>query len=110
MSGSDSGSRPAGYGTISGAGMGCESLAFETPLSSPKPSVIAKISVGDILDVSLQIAGGVETVAVIYQGQIAGGLVQNSERIKACISKGFAYQADVRGIQGAKVTVFVRAV
>lgn len=108
MSGGDSGSRPTGYGAASGAGTGCESLAFETPLSSPKPSVIAQMSVGDVLDVSLQTAGGVETVAVLYQGKIAGGLVQNSERIKTCISKGFGYRADVRGIQGAKVTVFVR--
>lgn len=108
MSGNDSGSVLSGSGTASGAATNCDSLAFETYLSSPKPTVVALLGVGIVLDITVHTAGGIETVAVLHQGQIAGGLVQNSERIKACISQGFNYEADVRGIQGAQVTIFVR--
>lgn len=107
MSGSDSGSNPSGSGIPSGARTSCESLAFETFLSSPKPIVVSRLSVGDILDIVVQTTQGIETVAVLHNGQVAGGLVQNSDRIKACISQGFDYQADVRGIRGAQVTIFV---
>lgn len=110
MSGSDSGSRSSGSGAASGAITACDSLAFETLLSSPKPPVIAQMSIGDVLDISLYAGGGVETVAVLFEGQIAGGLVKNSDRLKACMSQGYTYRADVRGIQGAQVTVFVHNV
>mgnify|MGYP001823352038 CR=1 FL=1 len=107
MSGNDSGSIPSGSGAASGASTTCESLAFESFLSSPKPTIVALLNVGDVLDITVQTTGGIETVAVLYQGQVAGGLVQNSDRIKACISQGFNYQADVRGVQGAQITIFV---
>lgn len=110
MSGGDPGPGPSGPGAASGARTNCESLAFETFLSSPKPAVVTQLNVGDVLDIAVQTSGGIETVAVLFNGQVAGGLVQNSDRIKACISQGFDYQADIRGIQGAQVTIFVHSV
>lgn len=107
MSGKDS---PSGgsLGNFGGRATACDTLGFETLLSSPKQGVIATIAVGDILEITTHIQHGIETVVALANGNIAGGIVENSEKIKSCIEQGFSYQADVREINGARVKVFVR--
>lgn len=109
MSGSDSGYR----GIINGTGGGadnCSSLAFESVLSSPKPDAVEQIEVGDILDIRLLQTGAIETVAVMHGSEVAGGLVDHADRIKRCIQQGYNYEAEVREVDGAKVTIFVRSI
>jgi hypothetical protein len=109
MSGSDSGYENSNsVGNFSGGAVACDSLAFETALSSPKPKIISQLSIGDILDITIQRSGGIETIVAIYSGQIAGGLVINSIQIISCINQGFNYEAEVREIKGALVKLFVR--
>jgi len=107
MTGSDSGSSGGNYGGNSGGAISCDSLAFETVLSSPKPNVVSMLSVGDILDIQIHVSVGVETVVILHNNDIAGGLVKNSDVIKTCLDKGYQYEAEVREIKGAQVKIFV---
>tara|TARA_R110002094_G_scaffold97249_3_gene98233 strand:- start:564 stop:899 length:336 start_codon:yes stop_codon:yes gene_type:complete len=108
MSGSDSGvGGGIGSGPFGGRSAACNTLAIETMLSSPKPDVIEQLSVGDRLEIELLQLGGIEKVVACLDGQHAGGLVQQADRVKSCIEQGFSFQAEVRDINGARVTVFV---
>ena len=52
----------------------CEAIVIDTQLSSPKPAVLAGIHVHDKLDVTVQAGSGVESVVVLFNGEVAGGL------------------------------------
>lgn len=108
MSGSDSGFSSSIGSPGNGGTLACDTLAFETLLSSPKAEIIDKFGVGDILQIEIIGTTGVETVVATYDSAVAGGLVNNQDRIKDCIDKGFIYTAEVREKTGAKVKVFVK--
>lgn len=89
----------------------CESLVFETLLSSPKPNVIAQLGVGTILSVGTQQSGGVTVVVVLHQGQVAGGLASPQvARLRECIAQGTQYEARVLSISNGQVRVRVKAI
>jgi hypothetical protein len=104
MSGSDGGS--SGFGLGGGSGVVCSELKFEDFISNPKPNVISKLKVGDVLQLSL---AGPDAYAVIlsYSGQPAGVLNKYSGTIATCIKQGCIYIAHVRRIEGAIVTIWV---
>lgn len=108
MSGSDSGYSTGIGGSGNSGTFACDTLAFETLLSSPKADVINKFGIGEILQIAIITTNGIEIVVAIFEGEIAGGLVNNQDRIKDCIDLGFAYTAEVREKNGAKVKVFVK--
>ena len=89
----------------------CTTLVIDTQLSSPKPTVIAAVKIGDVLDVALQDMGGTSAVVVLRQGQVAGGLASPQvNRLRECIAQGHLYQASVMDVQGGQVRVRVVAV
>ena len=94
------------------AGGSCESLVIDTLLASPKPEVVALINPGDVLEVRLiSTEQGTHVVAVVFQGQFAGGLASPAiSRLRECIEGGTLYQARVTGKREALVRVRVTAV
>lgn len=105
MSGIDSGTG----GTPPPTGS-CETLVIDTLISSPKAKVIAKIAVGDVLDVDLDQEEGHVTVVVKHQGKIAGGLTSPLlQRLRTCIQNGTRYKAKVTVKNDALVRVRVSA-
>lgn len=108
MSGSGTGS---GFGSGGGAGsVDCSSLAFETHISSPNPTMVVALRVGDILEVGIKNLNGINVVSLLKDGSAVGGLVDFSDRISDCIDAGFDYIATVRSINGGAIKVFVQSV
>jgi hypothetical protein len=101
-----------GGGGGGGAPMGtCETLVIDTQLSSPKPSVIALINVGDLLEVTTETNGDTTTVVVKHDGAIAGGLASPLlQRLRQCIEDGTQYSAKVTAKKDGMVRVRVSAI
>jgi hypothetical protein len=108
MSGSNGGG--GGGGPPDVGPIPCEMVAFETQLSSPKADVIANLKVGEILDVELRQEGGVQTIQVLRQGSLAGGLTApDVKRLRECILSGHTYKAIVTALTGGQVKVRVKS-
>lgn len=109
MSGSSASS--GGSGSWEAPPTRCELLVITTQLSSPKAAVIAKISVGDVLDVALQPSPGGMLVVVLRSGELAGGLASpDLQRLRECLEGGTLYAATVTEINGAQVKVRINPV
>lgn len=106
MSGRDS-SGPIHGGGGSSGGTNCGDLAFRTFISSPRPSQVSQLNVGDVLDIDLLTQAGLNMVVVLNNGHPVGGIVHNQERIKDCLLKGFQFFARVDEISGGKVLIYV---
>lgn len=108
MSGSSGG---GGGGGFQQSSTSCETLAFETQLSSPDEDVIAGIAVEDELPVELRQMNGTTVVVVVSHGQVAGGLAAPQlQRLRECIIDGTEYRATVLSKSNGQVRVRVRAV
>lgn len=84
----------------------CASLTFQAAINSPQPNVVAQLSVGSILDVSIGSTG--QTVTVEFQGKQAGVLTgMQVAQLVNCIRSGFQYQADVVQLRGGLCVVRV---
>jgi hypothetical protein len=91
--------------------LSCEDLVIHTQIASPKAAVVSKLSVGDILDVAVQMQGGTAVVVLLFKGKQAGGLASpHLGQLRECIQNGTTYQARVTGINGAAISVSVEAV
>ena len=79
------------------------------PLNSPQPSVIATLTVGDVLIVNLNRSGPNPVLEVLASGgRRAGALThRNHVRIIGCIDSGRTNQAVVMSIRGGSVEVRV---
>nr|MDP2190774.1 hypothetical protein [Rhodoferax sp.] len=107
MSGSGGG---GGGGGGAGDPIPCESLAFETQLSSPKADVIKGIVPGNVLNIDLKLQGSAYTIIVLCDGQLAGGLTApDVQRLRECILAGFKYGATVLSVNEGQVKVRVKA-
>lgn len=105
-----SGSGGGGGGGFSTQSDSCETLVIDTQLSSPKPAVVALISVGDELEVATQQMGATTVVVALYQGQLAGGLASPEiQRLRECLAGGTQYVARVTAKNGGQVRVRVSA-
>lgn len=109
MSGNPSpppGPRPPGGG--GDPGIDCENLRFRTQLASPVPTVVAGLAVDEVLTVELRDRAGTRVVAAVTAaGDIPGSIVDNIQRLLACIQAGNRYQASVQRISGGAVTLDV---
>ena len=86
------------------AGESCARLGFTTMLSSPEPSVVAKITVGDRLRIALQLEGEVEIVAALSaQEELAGTVTTRLAELIPCLRAGWQYVATVMSIDGGAV-------
>jgi len=108
MSGSGGGGGGGGYEPPVST---CESLVIETLLSSPKPSVVAKLGPGATLSVQTQQSNGVTVVVLLYQSEVAGGLASPQvAHLRECIEQGTEYEAAVILISNGQVRVRIKAV
>lgn len=99
-----------GGGSYGGGGMSdfdCDNVYINTTIMSPDPAILATVSIGDILEVSLRSATG-PLVAVTVTGDILGTIatMELASLIK-CISDGNAYQAEIKNITGGKVQILI---
>lgn len=112
MSGSSGGY--SGSGGSGGGGnveeMDCYKLSERVQLSSPVPSVIGSLKVGDVLDVEVQIHGETPLLVLLTTAKtIAGSVVpMNMVSFLTCIDKGVHYMAKVLEIAGGSVKVEIR--
>jgi len=86
----------------------CRSFSFETHIHSPNPDEITKLSIGDQLDIDMDTNNGLEVIRLIsHDANIVGGILENADRLKACLRQGYAFIATIRSISGAVVTIFI---
>ncbi len=99
----------SGGGSFGGGGVqeiACDRLSFETQLSSPKPSVVAGINVGDVLLVAIEQQLAAQVVVIKYGNQVAGGITSpKMSRLLECMRHGTQYQATVLSKAGGQVTI-----
>jgi|ERR1700686_1771420 len=82
----------------------CARLGFMTMLSSPEPSVVAKLAVGDYLRIALRLEGDLEIVAALSaQEELAGTLTTRLAELIPCLQAGWQYVATVMSIDGGAV-------
>lgn len=102
-----SGSGGGGYSGGGISGFDCDNVYINTTIMSPDPVVLATVSQGDILEVSLRSATG-PLVAVTGAGGVLGTIatMELAALIK-CISDGNKYQAEIANITGGKVQILI---
>lgn len=89
----------------------CEDVLFDAQLTSPSPTLVPGLSVGEVLDVSVATTGGRRVVQVTKVGQLVGGLVgPDASRVRDCIDNGHQYKATVLSINSGQVLVRVEHV
>lgn len=81
------------------AGPSCSLLAFEAPVNSPDPAVVAKVTVGTMCEVLLEGAPAQLRVYVRDTGDLLGAITERWPELSGCIADNFRYEAEV-------VTVF----
>ena len=86
----------------------CDTLRFDSQLSSPQSPVVATLNVGDVLLIVVAQMNGHVVVQVLSNGQPAGGLTgPEATRLRNCIDQGHNYTATVLQIVGGQVRVRV---
>jgi len=111
LSGMSGGSPGSNYGGGNGDDTpSCETLVVRTFLSSPDPSVIRSLKVGDVLTVTLQQQSDVDMLlAVDSFGKVSGSLVPRYfAKFVSCIRDGTNYVAVVQDLNGGQVLVEIR--
>jgi len=98
--GGGGGRRPRGHGDDP-----CACFLDRVVLASPKPKVIAKLKVNEVLSVELK-DGKPPVSAVTKSGEVAGAIIPTDlSMLVACIEKGHQYEAMVVAIDGGSCTV-----
>ncbi len=106
--------RPGPIGGGSGSGAGSQggdpcAITQRAPLNSPRPAIVATISIGDILQVQLNESGTRPILEVVAPAGPAGALTHNGHiRLIDCIRQGFRYEAVVVGRTGGAVDLQVQ--
>lgn len=103
--------RPTGGSGGGGGSTGADRCAIfqQAPLNSPRPGVVATLSVGDVLTIVLNSSGVRPVLEVHAPSGIAGSLTHTGHvQIIECIQLGNSYVADVIGRSGAAVNLQVR--
>ncbi len=108
MSGSGGG---FGGGASDDVPIACERLIIETAISSPKETVIKKLSVNDVLQVELEQLSRTSVVVLSYQGEKAGGITHaHTNRLRECTQAGTKYIATVISKSDGQVRVRIKPV
>jgi hypothetical protein len=88
----------------------CNKLSINAQIASPVPAVVAKLTVGDILDVTLVSARG-PVQLVTKGGEVAGALLPiEITTLIQCMSDGHEYTARVIEIKGGNYQVLIKHV
>ncbi|OUR62361.1 hypothetical protein A9Q74_05160 [Colwellia sp. 39_35_sub15_T18] len=86
----------------------CSRLVFETKVANADEDLIEKLKEGMLLDVSLVIENGVESVAILFQGQILGGIMSHGAQLKSCLEHGFEFIAVVLSVSMGIIVIKVQ--
>lgn len=102
----------SGGGGSSGGGPGysspCDTLRFESQISSPQAPVVATLNPGDVLLIAVVSMRGQVVVQVLNQGQPAGGLTgPEATQLRNCIEQGHDFKAIVLSVNGGQIRVRV---
>lgn len=86
----------------------CDKLRFDAQLTSPQPSVVGTLMVGDALDIVVATMNGQVVVQVRKAGNLAGGLTgPDATRLRNCMDQGHQFGATVLTVNGGQVRVRV---
>ncbi len=107
MSGGGGSSGPAG-GFGSDSGTSCDQLRFEAFLSGVQDSVLASLTVGNVLSVGLQQTPVRAIVVREAGGQVVGALTTRVRELLRCLQQQVDFEAEVLAINGGDVRVAVR--
>ncbi|MCM2310917.1 MAG: hypothetical protein NDI84_05885 [Steroidobacteraceae bacterium] len=99
----------------SGGGIGghdesieCDLLGFEAQLTSPQPAAVAKLRVGDVLEIAVATMRGQVVVQALKDDTLVGGLTgPDATKLRNCIGEGHQYSATVQNVNGGQVRVRV---
>ena len=100
----------SGGGTwIDQPGDSCPTLSQQTTLNSPNRAVLAQLSKGTELEVSVNKSGKAVTVEALFNGQVAGTITSSIiQRLAECMENGYQYVAEVIDVQGGACRVHIR--
>jgi hypothetical protein len=84
----------------------CDAVSFSTALSSPDPSVLARLKPGDCLRISLETENR-KQIVVAWLGQDPAGSISNTYQIRLaeCLETGEPFHAIVESISGGRCSV-----
>lgn len=106
-----SGSGGSSYGGGPSYDSPCDTLRFDSQLSSPQAPVVATLSLGDVLPITVVQMKGQVVVQVLHNGQPAGGLTgPEATQLRNCIQQGHDFNATVLQVNGGQVRVRVEHV
>lgn len=106
MSGSPGGGGSS-FGGGGGAAFDCASVSIQTTIMSPDPIVLAGLSAGDVLNVSLRTATG-PLIAVTASGDTLGVIFTTDlSTLIDCINNGYDYKATILRISGAECHILI---
>ena len=100
----------SGGGTwIEQPGDSCATLSQQTTLNSPNRAVLAQLSKGTELEVSVNKTGKAVTVEALFNGQVAGTITSSIiQRLAECMEGGYQYVAEVIDVEGGACRVHIR--
>jgi hypothetical protein len=106
-----SGSGHSSGGNLGGGGgipiADCKDISIKTNVTSPDPSVLKTVKVGDYLDIELQSPTG-PLIAKTSLRKILGSIfTTNPKLLIDCISKGYSYHGRILIIDGADCQILI---
>ena len=107
---SSGGGASSGGGTGgSGHGINCHQLIFDTSVSSPDPSVLAMLDVGNVCDLIL--LSSPPRIAVLTRpgGAVLGAIANRWEDLVGCLGQGIPFEAEILSVT-SPVQVLIRPV
>lgn len=83
----------------------CNRLSFETAVQSPAPEVVARLIIGDILNVVLE-----GRIVFVYSGRDRVGtlIFPALSRLIDCLEQDFAFVAEITYLSGPDCRVRIR--
>ena len=89
----------------------CESLVFNTQLTSPKAAFLRLLTPGDELPVVIDKQGGRSVIVAFHDGDVVGGITSpGAQGLRKCIEAGFNYSATVLDVGSGQIRVRVHCV
>lgn len=83
------------------AGPSCSLLAFDAPVSSPYPWIVATLAVGTVCEVLLEGVPAQLRVYVRESGELVGAITERWAELSGCIADGYRYEAQVTALRPA---------
>ena len=106
MSGNDSSGGNFGGGGRT-TGFDCSKVSIKTNVSSPNPSVLATLKVGDILKIEIRVPTG-PLLAITQTNQVLGSVfTKDPAALIGCINDGNLYEAEILKISGGDVQIII---